>query len=163
MLSNQSPTTFERFLDGFIQECGYYIPIDTSDNNYRHFGCKKDKKLYLSHTELLYLFSHELSEEADLETRMYFDLKNAGANILQRELNGIQYVYRKTKHFNRDKDNHIGILELKKRDDKFVYEMESKVIAIKGENTVCFIETNPIEDLNFILNANLYKTGNQKI
>lgn len=150
--------SFETFKEGFDREAGLYVPRDPGNNDYRHFGTKKDKKLCLSHDELLYLYSKNPPDPCTLDTRAYFELKNSGNNVLRDE-HGRLCVYRKTKHFRRNEAPPIGILEHRHRDDRLAAVNSDTIACVMGEDTFCFIALRPVGDLSLETSPNLYKSG----
>ncbi len=147
---------FNEFLELFIEENGYYVPKDPSDNIYRHFGCKLHNKLYLEYAEVLYLYSSEYSG-SDPEIIGYFNFKNMGLNLLKKEMNDNWLVYVKTKHFNRKKANPIGTLEYHGRYDEYVLGDNDKIVGIIGEEEPCFIKLNTVDKLNLSIDSKLKK------
>lgn len=147
---------FGAFMEKFTEEGGEYVPKDQSDNSYRHFGIKRGRRLYLSHDELLYLYSRHPPEPCTLRTRAYFELKNDDKNVLCDEAGSLR-VYHRTKHFRRDEASPIGVLEYRHRDDEFLAVSERSIVCVTGEDTFCFIDLEPVESLCFETDTNLYK------
>lgn len=82
-----------------------------------------------------------------------------------------KYIYKKTRHFNRNNDLPIGIFELKNKDDKFKFNDKTinensildinssfdKIIGVLGADTTCFIYLKNINSLDKNINKKLYK------
>lgn len=135
----QRNKTFLEFMQDFETANGKYILKGPPKNEYRHFGEFKDGKQYFSYNELLYLFSPVPPKDATLEARAYFELKNAGLNILGSE-NGAM-VYLRTKHFNRKKEIPMGRLVFQQKHERICKMDGHHYLCIMGDDAFCFVET----------------------
>lgn len=152
-----APVSFEEFKKDFTESNGLYIPNNPGRNEYRHFGVKKGGMLYLSHTELLYLYSKEAPKAADVHTKAYFDLKNSDLNVLAGADVAEQHVYVKTKHFKREEAVPIGRLVLKGRDELIELAEQPTIVAVVGSEAHCFVKLVSVGKLDFTNNKNMYK------
>lgn len=149
-------TTVEDFLsDNFMKSGELYFPRDPSQNKYRHFGRRTEKGLCLREEEVLFIHSSECPKTSGLRTRVYFDLKNGGFNVLFDH--GME-LYAKTKHFNRQKDKPLGKLEYVHMDQDILELCREHIIAaVMGCEEYCLLSIKPINELSHETPENLRK------
>jgi len=163
-----------------------YVPKDPSDNNLRHYGMKIENTLYLNYTELLYLYSPKVPLDANPETKAYFELKNAGFNLLfdlevpvhNREVHAYHreahvyhrevHVYHRTHHFNRLKEKPIGCLTIRNKEELVSAEENnahgengnnSGIVGVFGENSFCYLQVEELEALDHETPSDLLKSS----
>ncbi|ORE00525.1 hypothetical protein A0H76_237 [Hepatospora eriocheir] len=156
---------FRSYVDkNFIKYDFMYHPIIYT-NKMRHYGIKIRGRLFLSYVEVLYLFVEEnitfdnrrklVSYLNDSRLLIYFKLKENSFNVLQ--LNNDLLVFNKTKDFNRNTTLPIYKLLVKKRIDRFDFNIkENTLIGVTSESQGVFITVTPIT-LSFIKNVKTNK------
>lgn len=142
-------------MDKYTQIEDMYLVNNPSANYYRHFGLKKDGKLYLTKNEMLYLADPDPKEEYDLNTKAYFYIKNSFYNVLTTE-SGELLIYKKTSHFNRKKDLPISSLKFVNKENTVNFN-EDTIFCILSEKIFTFLKAEKIESLSLETTSNLFK------
>lgn len=150
---------FIEFLKSNFKQTGdYYIPKNPSHNEYRHFGERTEEGLLLKKEEVQYLFCKIPLLGANLYTKIYFDLKNLGFNILEDKEEHSINIYQRKKHFNRNNESPIMKLILAEGDAQIEHFTEKKeLIAVMGYNDYCLIETKTVKKLSLETHQSLRK------
>lgn len=144
----------QQFLQRFERtSSGMFVPLDASENHYRHFGRREERRLLLTEDDVLYLYSQEPLEEYSTRTKAYFFLRNACYNVLPCE--GGLLLFRRHKDFNRNKDAPLGRLVYVDRDD-CIADAEEGVCCVLSEHVFTFLRVAEA-DLNFELPEKLNK------
>ena len=146
----------------------FYIPKDPSPNYFRHFGRRVNGKLFLEYREVLYIFFKNLKtdgvknfeiKQQNLEIQAYFELKKNEINLLWE--NNKQMVYKKTKHFNREKELNFATLNFVDGNEEvleyFLKLEKNEILGIKGKNDFCLMEVKRIEFLDNKLSKKMRK------
>ena len=152
--------------DNFIEnDDDLYMAKDQGNNFYRHFGQRKDKKLFLDYFEVVYLFCKEKGLTKDhfsiLFVRnevlnnfcVYYDIKEAKYNILQPH----NQIYIKIKDFNRNSSKSIGNLKYVKHNEKIRFDEKMNIFGITHLEKHAIIKCRKITELSFDTPENLFK------
>lgn len=138
--------------DNFVEAPdGMFTPRDPSHNHYRHFGLRRDGRLWLTSDDVLYLYSSSAREEYSVRTKAYFLIRNSSHNLLPTEGGGL-LLYRRTKNFNRNKERPVCPLVYVCRDSEAesVRGMgPSGVCCVVSDGTFTFLKVRRMEELDF--------------
>lgn len=155
--------------ENFTKTNDGYIPKDQSQNYLRHFGCKKDKKLFLNLIEIFYLYSLKYDDYKDIirnnvnknNILMYFALKQYDYNIIQ--IDNRLLLYNKSKDFNRNKDIPLGDYSCKKITEKVEFvQFKTKIVGLSNINTHTFVQMKGLFGLTKTIDSTLLKRKNKK-
>lgn len=155
---------FDTFLKDFTKIDQMYLPKNPSLNHFRHFGIRSDNGILLNYSEVLYLFDRNVKniKNPPLELKTYFELKNNDFNILQEGEE--QLIYRKTKHFNRKKEDPYGELVYVEKDEnilKYILDLnedKKTVFAVKGKKDCCLVEVRSLTSLSKEITSKMHKS-----
>ncbi|MCZ6913666.1 MAG: hypothetical protein O7C59_03725 [Rickettsia endosymbiont of Ixodes persulcatus] len=115
--------SFLEFISDFRIESGRYIPINSSRNEYRHYGTQTPIGLILNEEEICYLFNPDF-EASERGILLYISLKNDGFNVFRfQDQTDKYFVYIKTTDFNKKKVLPVATSELVSKNDKIIAKL----------------------------------------
>ncbi|KAM0675682.1 hypothetical protein GVAV_001050 [Gurleya vavrai] len=148
---------FSDFLQLFIQEDNFYIPKDMSHNHYRHFGIKKNKKLFLYIEDVFYLFNIEQNLLNDIYQdkkhisifRVYFYTRSRGFNLFRNF--DCYEIFIRTADFNRNHAKKLADMYFVMKDDNvicaFEKENQENIFAVLGEEIFALLSFSTVNYL----------------
>lgn len=166
----------------FIVKDTHFIPINPSDNLYRHYGIKSNSEHVLFIEDVIHIYGDDaiVERQESLYLKVYIYVRNLGYNLFRPSQNcivnlhdvflnvyspagmelGHYLIYKRHKHFNRKTDTKIGQLYFVRSDecvDGFMYVDGVNVVAVMDGDTFSFLRCERMERLSKYVDRKCYK------